>query len=105
MSSCNTCDSQTSIVETNKDSTQKTILKQNKVHQSLYIQNIAALNNTINNTNEGQKYGSYERYLLKKKGKIFTQHGKREDETPLYGNKTKSLSLTSKNNSNCDFCS
>ena len=67
MSSCNTCDSQTSIVETNKDTTQKTILKQNKVHQSLYIQNIAALNNTINNTNEGQKYGSYERYLLKKK--------------------------------------
>ena len=59
MSSCNTCDSQTSIVETNKDTTQKTILKQNKVHQSLYIQNIAALNNTINNTNEGQKYGSY----------------------------------------------
>ena len=104
MTSCTICDRQTSIVETHKESIQKTILKQNKVDQSLYIQNIASLNHIINNTNEGQKYGSYERYLLKKKGKVFTQHGKREAASPLYGNKTKSLSLTSKNNIHCTFC-
>ena len=46
---------------------QKTILKQNEVGQSLYIQNIASLNNTINGKNEGIKHDSYQRYLLKKK--------------------------------------
>ena len=104
MSSCNTCDSQNSIIDTNKESVQKTILKQNRVHQSLYIQNIASLNNTINNTNEGKKYDSYQRYLLKKKGLVLTQHGKKSASTPVYGNKTKSMSVTSKNNSNCDLC-
>ena len=104
MSSCNTCTSQNSIVDTNKESVQKTILKQNSVHQSLYIQNISALNNKINNENEGKKYDSYQRYLLKKKGMVLTQHGKKVAPTPVYGNKTKSLSITSKNNSNCDLC-
>ncbi len=104
MSSCNTCDSQTSIVNTNKESVQKTILNQNRVHQSLYIQNVASLNNTINNQNEGKKYDSYQRYLLKKKGKVLTQHGKKVASTPVYGNKTKSMSVTNKNNLNCDLC-
>ena len=104
MTSCKTCDSQTSIVSTNADVVQHSILKQNKVQQSLYIQNVASLNNTINTTNVGIKYDSYQRFLLKKKGKVFSQHGNNAATTPSYGNKTKSLSVTSKNNSNCDFC-
>lgn len=82
---------------------QKTILKQNQVGQSLYIQNIAALNNTINNKNEGIKYDSYQRYLLKKKGLVFSNQEKNKAESPKYGNKISSTNISSKSNK-CDFC-
>lgn len=97
-------DDVSSLVTLNEVHTQKNIQKQNKVGQSLYIQTIASLNNTIEKTNEGVKYDSYQRYLLKKKGKVFSNQESVVANTPNYGNKTKSFSLTSKTNSNCDFC-
>ena len=47
-SSCKTCDGNvTSLVSLHANNTQKSILRQNRVRQSLYIQNVASLNNTI----------------------------------------------------------
>tara|TARA_B100001063_G_scaffold247112_1_gene290288 strand:+ start:3359 stop:3739 length:381 start_codon:yes stop_codon:yes gene_type:complete len=84
---------------------QKTILRQNRVPSSLYIQNIAALNHSIQTSNEGIKHGSYDRYLLKKKGILYSKQGTNAATTPLKGNKTQSFSLTSKmNSSKCTFC-
>ena len=84
------------------NSLQKKIMKQSNVSQSLYIQNIASLSNKINSSNEGVKHDSYQRFLMKKKGKVFSNQSMIE-RVPLYGNKTKSLNLTSKI-INCDFC-
>jgi hypothetical protein len=64
---CNTCDSQTSIINTNQNNFQKKIQRQVQVPQSLYISSLSSLNNVINTSNQGVKYSSYERYLLKKK--------------------------------------
>jgi len=97
-------DGQESLIAVHEISTQKTILKQNRTQQSLYIQTIASLNNTINITNEGKKHDSYQRYLMKKKGKVFSKQGNVVASVPVYGNKTKSMSLSSKNNTKCDFC-
>lgn len=84
---------------------QKTILRQNRVPGSLYIQNIAALNHSIQTSNEGVKHGSYDRYLLKKKGILYSKQGTKQATTPLKGNKTQSFSLTSQmNSSKCTFC-
>lgn len=83
---------------------QKTILKQNRTQQSLYIQTIASLNNTTNTANEGKKHDSYQRYLMKKKGKVFSKQGNVVASEPVYGNKTQSVTLSSKNNTKCDFC-
>ena len=84
---------------------QKTILRQNRVHGSLYIQNIAALNHSIQKSNEGVKHGSYHRYLLKKKGILYSKQGTNAATSPLKGNKTQSFSLTSQMNpTNCTFC-
>ena len=80
--------------------TQKKILKQTSVSQAQYIQNVSSLNSTINNTNEGVKFNSYDRYLNKKKGKVLANQGK-ITSTALKGNKTQSVSLTNKNNSLC----
>jgi hypothetical protein len=102
--SCKTCgDPLTPLVTLHELQTQKNILKQNKVGQSLYIQTIASLNNTINNDNEGKKYDSYQRYLMKKKGKVLSKQGAQVATKAKYGNKTKSIGLSSKANS-CDFC-
>ena len=86
------------------DSVQKKILNQSMVSQSLYIQNIASLNSTINNNNEGKKLDSYQRYLMKKKGLLFSQQGKKQS-TPLIGNKSKSFSFTNYMTNKCDKCS
>lgn len=83
------------------NSSQKNILKQTGVSQSQYLQNIASLHSHIENTNEGVKNSSYERYLNRKKGKVLSNQGKKVETTPSYGNKTQSVSLTSKNNSDC----
>lgn len=80
---------------------QKKILKQTGVSQSQYIQNITALNSHIDNTNEGVKNANYERYLNRKKGKVISNQGKIIASEPSFGNKTSSLSLTSKNITNC----
>ena len=48
-------DGQESLIAVHEIHTQKSILNQNRVHQSLYLQNIASLNNTINNTKTKQK--------------------------------------------------
>ena len=99
---CRTCYSQTSIIQTKQNSVQKKIQNQVYVPQSLYSSTKSSLNSYINNTNEGNKHSNYERYLLKKKGKVVSQHGKKVD-VALQGNKTKSLSLTSYNK-NCNLC-
>lgn len=80
--------------------TQKKILKQTSVSQAQYIQNVSSLNSTINNTNEGVKFNSYDRYLNKKKGKVLANQGK-ITKTALKGNKTQNVSLTSKNVNLC----
>ena len=81
--------------------TKKKILKQTGVSQSQYLQNIASLNSRVNNTNEGIKNNSYERYLNRKKGKVLSNQGKTVSSQPLQGNKSQSISLTSKNTSDC----
>lgn len=63
-------------------------VKNKPVGQSLYIQNVASLNSGINNHNEGKKFDSYARYLMRKKGIIFSKD---------------TLSI-SKQSSTCDFC-
>lgn len=82
-------------------SSQKDILNQVGVSQSQYLQNIASLHSHIDNTNEGVKNSNYDRYLNRKKGKVFSNQGKKIEATPLYGNKTQSIGLTSKNTSDC----
>lgn len=83
---------------------QKQIQKQTGVSQSLYIYNITSINNNTNNRNEGKKHDSYQRYLLKKKGIVFSKQGNIIETPPDYGNKTTSLNISSKVNDNCDFC-
>ena len=68
--------------------------------QAQYIQNISSLNGKITNTNEGVKFNSYDRYLNKKKGKVLANQGKLTSAA-LKGNKTSSVSLTSKNVNLC----
>jgi hypothetical protein len=80
---------------------QKNILNQTGVSQSQYLQNIAALHSHIDNTNEGIKNASYERYLNRKKGKVISNQGKTVASEPSIGNKTQSVSLTSKVTSDC----
>ena len=99
--SCQTCANQESIISTNETKVQRSILYQAHVHSSLYTMNISTLNNKINNNNEGIKFNSYDRYLNKKKGKVFSQQGKKVDNA-TQGNKTQSLSLSSKSNCSCD---
>lgn len=81
--------------------TQKRILKQTGVSQSQYLQNIASLHSSVNESNEGIKNNSYERYLNRKKGKVLSNQGKNVASEPAMGNKTQSVSLTSKNTSDC----
>ena len=76
--------------------TQKKILKQVGVSQSQYMQNITSLHSHIENTNEGVKNSSYERYLNRKKGKVLSNQDNKISDDPIYGNKTQSIPLTSK---------
>ena len=73
---------------------QKQIQKQCMTMSSLYTSSKSSANTSINNSNEGIKYNSYQRFLDKKKGKIFTGNGNKI-ETPIQGNKTKSINLMS----------
>ncbi len=100
MSGCKVCENNTNLINTNQNKVQKEILRQKGVHSSQYIQNIASLNNTINNSNVGQKLNSYDRYLLKKKGNVLSQQGKKTSSA-VKGNKTKSLHLSSYFNNKC----
>ena len=102
MSYCRTCDNQSSIIDTQSTITQKIIQKQVRVHSSLYTMNFATMNNTINNDNEGKKFDSYQRYLMKKKGKVFSKQGSIVSSSPSYGNKTQSYNISAKVNTNCD---
>ena len=101
MSSCKVCQDSTSLITINQNKVQKEILRQKGVHSSQYMQNIASLNNTINNTNVGRKLNSYDRYLLKKKGNVLSQQGKKISNA-VKGNKTKSLQVSSYFNNNCN---
>ena len=103
-SPCKTCgDNVSSLVALYETQTQKSILGQTKLGQSLYIQNIASLSNYVNRNNEGAKHDSYQRYLLKKKGKVFATQENTISSSPKYGNKRQNFSLTSKQ-MNCNFC-
>ena len=86
------------------NSLQKIIQNQSGGSQSLYMCNITSINNTINNNNEGVKYDSYQRYLLKKKGVVFSKQESIIQTPPKYGNKTNSLNISSEINKNCNFC-
>lgn len=86
MSNCKRCDNVTSLTNIMYSSNAKKIVNQSKVSQSEYISNISSSNNTINNNNEGVKYGSYHRYMAKKKGIVLSNN---------------SIRISSKN---CDTC-
>ena len=83
---------------------QKNIQKQSGVSQSLYMYNITSMNNSINHNNEGKKHDSYQRYLLKKKGVVFSKQESIIQKPPKYGNKTNSLNISSEVNKKCNFC-
>lgn len=83
---------------------QKRIQNQSRVHSSLYTMNISSLNNKINKNNEGIKHSSYERYLLRKKGNILSSQNKKISTTPVSGNKTQSLPISSYVSDNCLHC-
>tara|TARA_B100001287_G_C22608580_1_gene493997 strand:+ start:119 stop:427 length:309 start_codon:yes stop_codon:yes gene_type:complete len=95
MSSCKTCDTQGSIIETQSEITQRKMQNQVRVHSSLYTMQLGALNNRVNNENVGVKHGSYERRLQKLKYKTMIQSKQESTETPKYGNKDKSYNITS----------
>lgn len=95
------------------DETQKQIMNQKGVQQSQYVENITSLNSIVSNVNGelrnaiekkrnkgvAVKNGSYQRYLNRKKGKVISNQGYEDkDADPKYGNKRKSISLTSKSN-------
>ena len=77
----------------NVDSIQKEIMKQKMVSSSQYQDNKRSLYDVINNSNEGVKHGSYQRFLDKKKGKVISNQERLIASTPKIGNKTKSVSL------------
>lgn len=95
MSSCKTCDTQSSITETQSEITQRKMQNQVRVHSSLYTMQLGALNNRVNNENVGVKHGSYERRLQKLKYKTMMQSKQESTKTPTNGNKGKSYNITS----------
>lgn len=95
ISRCRVCDTQTSQIDTNSVTVQKHIQNQARAYSSVYTMNIAAMNNSINNTNVGIKHGSYERYLLKKKGQVLSNVSRKVASLPIKGNKTNATSLSS----------
>ena len=94
MSSCKTCDNQTSIIETQSEIIQKRIQKQVRVPSSMYTMNFAALNTVINNNNVGKKHDSYQRRLNKLKQRNIVENTLTDSESPLKGNKSKSYNIT-----------
>ena len=97
MSSCKTCDNQSSIVETQSEITQKRIQNQVCVPSSMYIMNFSSLHNTINNNNEGIKHSSYDRRLRTLKQNVFKNNKNCVDNSVVskYGNKKKPYLLSS----------
>ena len=95
MSSCKTCDTQSSIIETQSEITQKKVQNQVRVPSSLYTMQLGALNNSVNNENVGVKHGSYERRLQNLKYKTMMQSKQESSATPKKGNKDKSYNITS----------
>ena len=93
MSSCKTCDNQTSIIETQSVITQKRIQNQVRIPSSMYTMNFAALNTVINNNNVGKKHDSYQRRLNKLKQRNIVENTLTDTETPLKGNKSKSYNI------------
>ena len=73
----------------NSQIVQKRVQKQVRQSAGMYIMNFAALNSSINTTNEGIKHGSYQRRLNRLKGKVLKGNGKKST-TAVKGNKTKS---------------
>ena len=82
------------LVYENINDIQKSILKQNKVHSSLYTNIKSTLNSNINNNNEGIKFNSYQRYMNKKKLNTYKKTGLKVSTNPIKGNKTKSFLIT-----------
>jgi hypothetical protein len=101
MSSCKTCDNQSSIIETQSEITQKRIQNQVRVPSSMYTMNFAALNSVINNNNVGKKHDSYQRRLNKLKQKnnetSFINNLKTSNIIPTIGNKVSDYEIVSCN--------
>ena len=97
MSSCKTCDNQSSIKETQSEIIQKRIQNQVRVPSSMYTMNFAALNSVINNNNVGVKHNSYQRRLNKLKQRVINC-STNNAQAPLKGNKTRSYNIKSCNN-------
>ena len=94
MSSCKTCENQSSIIETQSEIIQKRIQNQVRVPSSMYTMNFAALNSVINNNNVGKKHDSYQRRLNKLKQRNIVENTLTDSESPLKGNKSKSYNIT-----------
>ena len=81
--------------------TQQIIQKQRRQSSGLYTINYASLNSSINTQNEGIIHDSYQRRLNKLKGKVLSENGKTISSSPVQGNKTSSISFSSKVKSDC----
>ena len=101
MSSCKTCNNQSSIINTESEKTQKKIQNQCNVHSSLYTMEFSTLHNYTNNSNEGKKHSSYDRRLRSLKQKVFKGNKTCVDKSviPKYRNKKKPYLLSSLFNS------
>lgn len=85
-------------------SRQRRIMKQSQTSSSMYIQQRAALESNINNTNQGVKHDSYQRYLNKKKRNNMVRTLNDNDanvEPAKYGNKVQAFFMTYKLKDDC----
>ena len=85
-------------------SRQRRIMKQSQTNSSMYIQQRAALESNVNNTNAGAKHDSYQRYLNKKKRNNMVRtlnDNIANTASPKQGNKIQAFFMTFKLADDC----
>ena len=85
------------VNQDNPTTVQKQIQNQARVHSSLYTMEFSTLHNSINNSNEGKKYSSYDRRLRSLKQSVLKKNKLCVDNSvsPLYGNKKQPYLISS----------
>jgi len=85
-------------------SRQRRIMKQSRTFSSMYTQQRAALDSSINTTNAGAKHDSYQRYLNKKKRNNMVRtlnDNVANTAAPKQGNKIQAFFMTYKLADDC----